>query len=97
MHHRSACLALHIALIVAATLHHEVGNHAVKNGAVIVFVAHILQKVFDRFGCFVGVDLDHKLTQVGDEFHARCFLCMGHVEQAEPSQGDDAKRASGKE
>jgi hypothetical protein len=48
----------------AAALHHEAGNDAVKDGVVVMAVAHIVQKVGDGFGRFVSVEFERDDAQV---------------------------------
>ena len=43
--------------VVAPALDHEACNHAVKNGAVVVFVIHVLQEIGHGFGRLVGIQL----------------------------------------
>ena len=51
---RARWLLLHVGG-EAAALNHEAINHAVKHRAFVVFVVHILQKVFHGLGGFGGV------------------------------------------
>ena len=44
-----------VVLVKAAALHHEAFDDTVKDGAVVELVVHVLQKVFNGFGGFVGV------------------------------------------
>ena len=46
---------LPVVLVKAAALHHEAFDDAVKDGAVVELVVHVLQKVFNGFGGVVGV------------------------------------------
>ena len=67
----------HVASVIAATLDHEVIDDAVKNQAVVMAVAHISQKILYGVGCFVGVQLNHKLSRAGGEFNLRSGrLCL---------------------
>ena len=67
----------HVASVIAATLDHEVIDDAVKNQAVVMAVAHIRQKILYGVGCFVGVQLNHKLSRAGGEFDLRSGrLCL---------------------
>jgi hypothetical protein len=53
--------------VKTAALHHEVVDHAVKDGAVVMLVLDVLQKIFHRLGCLVGVHLHHKVARCGGE------------------------------
>ena len=67
MHNRRTRFLLVEFGIKTAALHHEVLDHAVEDGAVVVLVFDVLQKVFDCLGCFVRVDLHHKVACGGGE------------------------------
>ena len=60
--------------VEATALHHEVANHTVKNCSVVVFVFNVLQKVFDCFWGFVGVDLHDEIALGRNELDLRGFL-----------------------
>ena len=74
-----ASAALFVLRIVATALNHEVGNDAVKNGAVVVFVLDVLQKVGNCFGRFVWIDFHHDVAHVGGNFEFGCVLCIDNA------------------
>ena len=62
MYHWCAAFFFGVFGIKAASLHHEVFNHSVKNGAIVVLVLDVLQKILNRLRGFVGVHLDQKIA-----------------------------------
>src|ERR1035437_10399101 len=60
--------------VKAATLDHEVIDYAVKDGAIVVFVLHVVQKVFNRLGRLVGIKFKHKVPCCGDKLDPRGLL-----------------------
>jgi hypothetical protein len=78
-------------------LDHEVVDDAVKDRAVVVLVFDVLQKIGNRFGGFVGVHLDDKITFTRDELDTRRSLSSGGLPSAdnqETSQGQDGEGAT---
>ena len=57
--------------VVAATLDHEIVDDAVKQGAVVVTIPHIAQKVFHCFGRLIGIQLNYKFTSAGQKSNLR--------------------------
>src|SRR5690554_471822 len=47
--------ALRHVLVKTAALDHEILNYAMENGAIVMFVVHITEKVFDADGGFFGI------------------------------------------
>ena len=76
MLNRGSGVAFFVLGVVATALNHEVGNDAVKNGAVVVLVFDVLQKVGHGFGRLVGVNLDHDVPHVGGNFEFGGLLGM---------------------
>jgi hypothetical protein len=77
MRYRCPGWLLHKLAVKTAALHHEVGDHAVKNSTVVMLVFDILQKIFHRLGCLVGVNLHHEIARCGGETDLRCRLGQG--------------------
>ena len=82
MHDRSACLLLRIPHIESTTLDHEVVDHAMKNRAVVVFVFHVLQKVFDGLGRLVRIKLDNEVADSGRKTYPWRVLRMNRWHKA---------------
>ena len=57
-------LLLHAGL-KAAALDHEIGNHAMKNGAVVKAAVHIFQKIFHGIRGFFGIQLQRDGAVIG--------------------------------
>src|SRR5699024_301582 len=49
-------------LVEAAALDHEVADDAMKQGAVVKAVLDVADKIFNRFGCFFGVQFDNNVA-----------------------------------
>ena len=77
VHHWRPRFFLDKFCVKSTALHHEVVYDPMKNSSVIVFVAHILQKVFHGFWRLVRVDLHHKLTRASDKTDPGSLLGPG--------------------
>src|SRR5690606_21350908 len=69
-----AGLHLHVE---AAALDHEIRDHAVEDGAVVVTGADVLQELLDGLGRALGVQLDDDAAAARGEANSHCRLPSG--------------------